>query len=44
MTMSARPLLIGTYAPPSVKKSERVTCLYRDADCVVTGIHDGPIS
>jgi hypothetical protein len=38
-----RPPLLGTYTPPAVRKGERVTCLYRDADCVVTGWHDGRI-
>jgi hypothetical protein len=33
---SVRPPLIGTYAPPAVKRGERVTCLFRDRDCVVT--------
>jgi hypothetical protein len=37
------PPLIGTYTPPAVRKGERVTCLYRDAECVVTGMHDGRI-
>ena len=38
-----RPVLIGNYTPPAVRKGDRVTCLYRDADCIVTGIHDGRI-
>jgi hypothetical protein len=38
-----RPPLLGTYTPPAVRKGERVTCLYRDPDCVVTGWHDGRI-
>lgn len=37
------PPLLGTYPPPQVRKGERVACLYRDADCVVTGWHGGPI-
>lgn len=37
------PTLIGTYSAPAVRKGEIVTCLYRDTDCVVTGIHDGRI-
>src|SRR5262245_43746885 len=38
------PKLIGTSAPPAVRKEEVVTCLYRDADCVVTGWQDAPIA
>ena len=41
---SAPPTLIGTYTPPTVKKGERVACLYRDAECVVTGWHTGRIT
>jgi hypothetical protein len=41
--MSHHPKLIGTYTPPSARKGERVTCLYRDCECVVTGFHDGRI-
>ena len=37
------PPLIGSYNPPAVRCGEVVTCLYRDADCVVTGFHDGRI-
>lgn len=37
------PPLIGTYTPPAVRKGEVVTCLYRDADCIVTGLHPGHI-
>jgi hypothetical protein len=37
------PSLIGTYTPPAVRTGERVMCLYRDADCVVTGWHPGRI-
>jgi hypothetical protein len=37
------PPLIGTYTPPAVRKSDRVACLYRDAECVVTGFHDARI-
>ncbi|MBM3981578.1 MAG: hypothetical protein FJ304_15135 [Planctomycetes bacterium] len=40
---SAAPKLIGTYTAPPVCKGERVTCLYRDADCVVTGFSAAPI-
>lgn len=38
-----RPKLLGTYTPPAARKGEVVTCLYRDADCVVTGLHPGRI-
>lgn len=41
--VSTRPILIGTYPMPAVGKGDRVTCLYRDAECVVTGFHDGRI-
>ena len=34
--MPARPPLIGSYTPTAVRKGERISCLYRDADCVVT--------
>src|SRR5262245_8755265 len=46
MTVVARqlPTLLGTYSPPSVKKGERVACLYRDCDCTVTSWSDAPIS
>lgn len=40
---SATPTLLGTYATPDVRRGERVTCLYRDADCVVTGFSDAPL-
>jgi hypothetical protein len=36
-------LIAGPYTPPRVRRGQRVTCLYRDADCVVTAIHDAPI-
>ena len=39
----SHPVLLGTYTQPAVRRGEVVTCLYRDADCVVTGIHDGRI-
>jgi hypothetical protein len=42
--VSSRPPLIGSYAAPAVRKGERVTCLYRDADCVVTSLSNGRIS
>lgn len=38
--MKKHQKLIGTYVTPAVRKGDRVTCLYRDADCVVTGFHD----
>ncbi|HEV3385711.1 MAG TPA: hypothetical protein VG097_12925 [Gemmata sp.] len=42
--MTQRPKLIGTYTQPSVRKGERVTCLNRDCESVVTGFHDGRIA
>jgi hypothetical protein len=41
--MPARPPLIGKYAPPAVRVGDRVTCLFRDALCVVTSVSDAPI-
>ncbi|MDB5312585.1 MAG: hypothetical protein JWO38_6787 [Gemmataceae bacterium] len=37
------PPLIVTYTPPAVRSGDVVTCLYRDGDSVVTGLHDGRI-
>jgi hypothetical protein len=37
-------LLFGPYTPPPLKKGDRATCLYRDADVVVTSWSDGRIS
>jgi hypothetical protein len=37
-------LLFGPYTPPALRKGDRTTCLYRDADVVVTGWSDGRIS
>ena len=37
------PPLIGTYRPPAVRRGDRVTCLYRDGLCVVSGRQGGPI-
>jgi hypothetical protein len=34
---------LGSYSTPAVRTGDRVTCLYRDAECVVTGVHDAPI-
>jgi len=39
----APPLLLGTYAPQALRKGDRATCLYRDAECVVTSWTDAPI-
>ena len=41
--MPARPPLIGTYDAPGVRRGQIVTCLYRDRDCFVTTISNGPI-
>jgi hypothetical protein len=37
-------LLFGPYEPPPLKKGDRETCLYRDAQVVVTSWSDGRIS
>ena len=42
--MPARPPLIGTYFALAVREGERVTCLYRNADCVVTSWSNGRIT
>ena len=44
LLMSPVPTLIGSYAPPAVRKGDRVLCLYRDAECVVTSWSDGRIA
>jgi hypothetical protein len=36
--MPNAPPLIDTYTPPAVRVGARVTCLYRDTDCVVTSV------
>ena len=41
--MSTIPKLIGTYQPPVVRRGDRVTCFYRDAECIATGFHHGRI-
>jgi hypothetical protein len=37
MMVPVLPALIGSYRPPALNKGEWVWCLYRDADCKVTG-------
>jgi hypothetical protein len=37
-------LLHGPYEPPPLRQGARTTCLYRDADVVITGWSDGRIS
>ena len=37
------PEFLGTYKPPALRVGSRTTCLYRDADCVVTSRTDAPI-
>jgi hypothetical protein len=37
-------LLHGPYEPPPLRKGDRTTCLYRDADAVITGWSGGRIS
>jgi hypothetical protein len=34
----------GPYNPPAVRRGDRATCLYRDADLIVTGWSDARIS
>ncbi|MFO0806011.1 MAG: hypothetical protein U0791_23140 [Gemmataceae bacterium] len=41
--MSTAPPLIGTYTPPAVRRGDRVHCLYRDAEVIITGMHDAPL-
>jgi hypothetical protein len=36
-------LLFGPYTPPPLRKGDRASCLYRDADVVVTGWRDDRI-
>jgi hypothetical protein len=36
MTIDPSRLRFGPYTPPAVKKGDRTSCLYRDADVVVT--------
>ena len=37
------PPLLGTYAPPRVRRGDLVACLYRDSDCRVTRWNIAPI-
>jgi hypothetical protein len=37
-------LLSGPYTPPALKRGDRSTCLYRDADVVITSWTAAPIS
>jgi hypothetical protein len=41
--MPLAPPLIGTYSPSRVRIGARVTCLYRDTDCVVTSVSNARI-
>ena len=41
--MSSPPELLGEYQAPAIRRGDRVFCLYRDADCVVTYWNDAPI-
>src|SRR5262249_44827146 len=34
----------GPYTPPALRRRDRATCLFRDADVVITGWSDGRIS
>jgi hypothetical protein len=44
--MPTRPprLLAGPYTPPSLRRGDRATCLFRDADVTVTSWTSAPIS
>ena len=44
LVMFPVPTLIGSYSPPALRKGDRVFCLYRDADCVVTSWSDRRIA
>src|SRR5262245_26470718 len=33
-------LLHGPYTPPALRRADRATCLYRDADVIITGWSD----
>jgi hypothetical protein len=37
-------LLHGPYHPPALRRGDRTTCLSRDAEVVITGWSDAPIS
>jgi hypothetical protein len=37
-------LLHGPYSPPPLKRGDRATCLYRDADVIITGWSDARIA
>jgi hypothetical protein len=37
-------LLHGPYTPPSLRRGDKATCLFRDGDVVITGWSDGRIS
>jgi hypothetical protein len=43
-TVSAQELLGAPYRAPPLRKGTRATCLYRDADVVITSWSDAPIS
>jgi hypothetical protein len=36
-------LLFGPYTPPALRRGDRATCLFRDADVIITGWSDGRI-
>jgi hypothetical protein len=44
MHAGKRPLLHGTYTPPALRPGDRTTCLYRDAEVVITSWTDAPIA
>lgn len=41
--MIAPSLIGGPYSPPAVRRGDRVMCLYRDGDAIVTTWTDAPI-
>ena len=41
--MPPAPKLIGAYTAPAVRIGDRVDCLFRGCECVVTSIADAPI-
>jgi hypothetical protein len=43
MPTSPPRLLAGPYPPPALQRSDRATCLYRDADVVITSWTSAPI-
>src|SRR5215469_5200877 len=42
--MTPPELLNGPYLPPALRRGDRTTCLYRDAEVVISSWSDAPIS